>query len=327
LMPGRRWSDGLHQAVEAKEGLRIREEHQTLATITFQNYFRLYEKLAGMTGTALTEAGEFSNIYKLDVAQVPTNKPKIRADHQDLIYLTEMEKYAAIARDIVEKTDEGRPVLVGTISIQKSERISQILSDPQLMAKYLAKVCETAAVELDKVVKKRPSWMPEDLEREIRDMFARPAFMDDARAAEIAEQIQRDAEKEDFAWHIDQVARYADVCRRVRDGIAHNVLNAKFHKSEAEIVAQAGAPGAITIATNMAGRGTDILLGGNPEALARAEVGIDADEETYRAALQKHREACNEAKQRVLAAGGLHIIGSERHEARRIDNQLRGRAG
>lgn len=327
LMAGRRWSDGLHQAVEAKEGLRIREEHQTLATITFQNYFRLYEKLSGMTGTALTEAGEFSNIYKLDVAQVPTNKPKIRADHQDLIYLTEMEKYAAIARDIVEKTDEGRPILVGTISIQKSERISQVLSDPQHMAKYLAKVCETAAEELDKVVKKRPDWMPEELEKELREMFSRPAFMDVERAREVADDVQKAAEKEDFAWHIDQVARFGHVCARVKSGLVHNVLNAKFHKSEAEIVAQAGAPGSVTIATNMAGRGTDILLGGNPEALARSEVGLDADAETYKAALAKARAHCEKAKAAVIAAGGLHIIGSERHEARRIDNQLRGRAG
>ncbi len=327
LMPGRRWSDGLHQAVEAKENLRIREEHQTLATITFQNYFRLYEKLAGMTGTALTEAAEFSNIYKLDVVQIPTNKPKIRDDAEDLIYLTENEKFAALVREIVEQRDVGRPVLVGTISIEKSERISQFLSDPRHMTIHLAKVCETAQTELDKIAKKRPAWLPESVEAEIRALFAKPAFMDPDDAERLAKHVETEAPKEDFAFHMSQVARYAKAVQVIKAGLPHNVLNAKFHQSEAEIVAQAGRPGAITIATNMAGRGTDILLGGNPEGMARKEVGAAADEESFKAVLAKYKVQCEQDKATVIGAGGLQIIGSERHEARRIDNQLRGRSG
>ncbi|MBT9432389.1 preprotein translocase subunit SecA [Candidatus Sodalis endolongispinus] len=233
-MPGRRWSDGLHQAVEAKENVAIQNENQTLASITFQNYFRLYEKLAGMTGTADTEAFEFSSIYKLDTIVVPTNRPMIRKDLADLVYMTEKEKIDAIIEDIKTCTERGQPVLVGTISIEKSELVSG---------------------ELEKA------------------------------------------------------------------GIAHKVLNAKFHAMEADIVAQAGQPGAVTIATNMAGRGTDIVLGGSWQAEVAA---LESPDEQQIAAIKDAWQPRHEA---VQAAGGLHIIGTERHESRRIDNQLRGRSG
>lgn len=233
-MQGRRWSDGLHQAVEAKEGVAIQNENQILAAITFQNYFRLYEKLAGMTGTAVTEAFEFSSIYKLDTIVVPTNRPMIRQDMPDLVYLTEMEKISAIIDDIRERTANGQPVLVGTISIEKSELVSHELT---------------------------------------------------------------------------------------KAGIDHKVLNAKFHAMEADIVAQAGQIGAVTIATNMAGRGTDIVLGGNWQAeVAQLEEPTKEQISAIKDAWQVRHDA-------VLAAGGLHIIGTERHESRRIDNQLRGRSG
>ncbi len=241
LMPGRRWSDGLHQAVEAKEGVKIERENQTLATVTFQNYFRMYKKLAGMTGTADTEAVEFKNIYGLDVIVVPTNMPMIRIDHPDVVYRTEREKFDAVIEEIKDCHERGQPVLVGTISIEKSERLSAMLK---------------------------------------------------------------------------------------RAGIKHHVLNAKHHEQEAEIIAQAGRYKAVTISTNMAGRGTDIVLGGNPEGLAVAEAGTrDPEDETYKAALEKYRKRCAEEREQVLAAGGLHIVGTERHESRRIDNQLRGRSG
>ncbi len=240
LMPGRRWSDGLHQAIEAKEGVRIEAENQTLATITFQNFFRMYEKLAGMTGTADTEAVEFKQIYNLDVVVIPTNKPMIRKDHGDVVYRTKKEKFAAVVEEIVECHRRGQPVLVGTISIEDSERLSRMLK---------------------------------------------------------------------------------------RRGVPHHVLNAKYHEKEAEIVAQAGRKGAVTIATNMAGRGTDIMLGGNPAFLARAEADPEEDPEGYQKALEKYKEICAREKEEVIALGGLHIIGTERHESRRIDNQLRGRSG
>ncbi|HHO2169862.1 preprotein translocase subunit SecA [Aeromonas hydrophila] len=233
-MPGRRWSDGLHQAVEAKEGVKIQNENQTLASITFQNYFRLYDKLAGMTGTADTEAFEFQQIYGLDTVVIPTNKPMVRKDMGDLVYLTANEKYAAIIEDIRGCVERGQPVLVGTVSIENSELLSGILT---------------------------------------------------------------------------------------KENIPHKVLNAKFHAMEAEIVAQAGQTGAVTIATNMAGRGTDIVLGGNWQAeIAQLENPTEAQIAELKAAWQVRHDA-------VLAAGGLHIIGTERHESRRIDNQLRGRSG
>jgi len=233
-MAGRRWSEGLHQAIEAKEGVKIQNENQTLASITFQNYFRLYDKLAGMTGTADTEAYEFQQIYGLETVVLPTNRPMVRNDMGDLLYLTEEEKYAAIIEDIRNRVAEGRPVLVGTISIENSERISNVLA---------------------------------------------------------------------------------------KQGIKHQVLNAKFHAKEADIVAQAGQPGAVTIATNMAGRGTDIVLGGNWQAeLGKLESPTPEQIEAIKTAWQQRHDE-------VIAAGGLHIIGTERHESRRIDNQLRGRSG
>ncbi|MCD8548553.1 MAG: preprotein translocase subunit SecA [Aeromonadaceae bacterium] len=233
-MAGRRWSEGLHQAIEAKEGVKIQNENQTLASITFQNYFRLYDKLAGMTGTADTEAYEFQQIYGLETVVLPTNRPMVRNDMGDLVYLTEEEKYAAIIEDIRNRVAEGRPVLVGTISIENSERISNVLA---------------------------------------------------------------------------------------KQGIKHQVLNAKFHAKEADIVAQAGQPGAVTIATNMAGRGTDIVLGGNWQAeLGKLESPTPEQIEAIKTAWQQRHDE-------VIAAGGLHIIGTERHESRRIDNQLRGRSG
>ena len=256
LMFGRRYSDGLHQAIEAKEGVKIERESQTLATITFQNYFRMYDKLAGMTGTAETEELEFKKIYGLDVVVVPTNKPMIRKDLSDVIYKTEPAKFRAVVDEIAERHAKGQPVLVGTISIEKSEVLSGMLK---------------------------------------------------------------------------------------RKGIPHQVLNAKYHDKEAEIVAQAGRLGAVTIATNMAGRGTDIVLGGNPEFLARQELRkqdhnfetadeitgapAETDEQAYQALLEQYQRQTDEERQRVVALGGLHIFGTERHESRRIDNQLRGRCG
>ena len=245
-MPGRRWSEGLHQAVEAKEGLRVQRESVTLATITFQNYFRLYDKIAGMTGTAQTEQEEFYKIYGLEVVTIPTHRPMIRADDADLVYRDEQAKFKALIEEIREMREVGRPVLVGTTSVEKSEVLGEMLK---------------------------------------------------------------------------------------REGIAHNVLNAKLHEKEAAVVAQAGRSGAVTIATNMAGRGTDILLGGNPvgmtsEALHRKGVNpLEAPPEVYAAALAESKAACADDHDRVVAAGGLHIIGTERHDSRRIDNQLRGRAG
>jgi len=240
LMPGRRWSDGLHQAVEAKENVKIEAENQTLATITLQNYFRMYEKLAGMTGTAETEADEFAHIYGLDVIVIPTNQDMIRADNPDIIYRTEKEKWKAVLEEIIGVHEKGQPVLVGTVSIEKSETLSELLK---------------------------------------------------------------------------------------RRSIPHVVLNAKYHEREAGIVAQAGRFGAVTIATNMAGRGTDIILGGNPEGLARAEADPLKEPDAYTAAIEKYKSKCAEEREKVLAAGGVHILGTERHEARRIDNQLRGRSG
>ena len=240
LMPGRRWSDGLHQAVEAKEGVKIERENQTLATITFQNYFRMYEKLGGMTGTAETEAEEFRKIYGLDVIVVPTNHPMVRKDHPDVVYKTQREKYEAVIDEIRDCHERGQPVLVGTISIEKSEMLAEKLR---------------------------------------------------------------------------------------KAGVPHHVLNAKQHAREAEIVAQAGRKGAITISTNMAGRGTDIVLGGNPRFLAIAECPLEEEDPNWAESMAKHRRHCDAEREEVVAAGGLHILGTERHESRRIDNQLRGRSG
>jgi preprotein translocase subunit SecA len=242
MMPGRRWSDGLHQAVEAKEGVKIANENQTLASVTFQNFFRMYKKLAGMTGTADTEAAEFAKIYNLDVNVVPTNRSMVRKDYADVVYRTEKEKFNAIVEEIKDCYERGQPVLVGTISIEKSERLAGYLS---------------------------------------------------------------------------------------RHGIKHNVLNAKYHEKEAEIIAQAGRKGGVTIATNMAGRGTDILLGGNADFLFKRVLYQDESLPDVKKLeiFEQIKAECEKDKQEVVAAGGLHILGTERHESRRIDNQLRGRAG
>ena len=249
ILAGRRYNEGMHQAIEAKEGVEIQNENQTLATITLQNYFRLYDKLGGMTGTALTEAAEFHQIYKLGVVPIPTNKPMVRHDRQDLIYMTEEAKFKAVVSDIEDRHNNGQPVLIGTVSVEKSEYLSQQLR---------------------------------------------------------------------------------------KQGIPHEVLNAKYHEREAQIVAQAGRKGAVTVATNMAGRGTDIMLGGNAEALATAELAQRGLTETdtpdeYAAAwpeaLEKAKKAVSVEQDEVREAGGLYVLGTERHESRRIDNQLRGRAG
>ncbi|MDP2927571.1 MAG: preprotein translocase subunit SecA [Candidatus Omnitrophota bacterium] len=246
LMPGRRWSDGLHQAVESNEGLKIERENQTLATITFQNYFRMYEKLAGMTGTAFTEANEFKSIYQLDVVVLPTNQPLVRKNYPDRIYKTEEEKFTAVVEEITELSNLGKPVLVGTITIDKSERLSEMLK---------------------------------------------------------------------------------------RRGIKHQVLNAKYHEMEAQIIAQAGSYKGVTIATNMAGRGTDILLGGNPEFVAKnvAKQKLNPKDPNYlteyKKILDHYKSVAVVEHNKVVELGGLHVLGTERHEARRIDNQLRGRSG
>ncbi len=245
ILEGRRWSDGLHQAVEAKEGVRIKEENQTLATVTLQNYFKLYEKLAGMTGTANTEAGEFAHTYGLEVVSIPTNRAMVRNDEPDLIYKTEDAKFDALADDIQERHDRGQPVLVGTISVDRSEHLARLLE---------------------------------------------------------------------------------------KRGIPHAVLNAKKHEAEATVVTQAGRIGSVTVATNMAGRGVDILLGGNPEGLARDEllasgVNPDEDRDKFEEMVGHLKEQCDEEGDVVRELGGLYVLGTERHESRRIDNQLRGRAG
>src|SRR5438874_3764138 len=247
ILHGRRYNEGMHQAIEAKEGVEIKQENQTLATITLQNYFRLYNKLAGMTGTAQTEAAEFNKVYEVGVVPIPTHRPMIRLDKSDVIYKTEKAKFSAVVEDIAERHAQGQPVLVGTVSVENSEILSQLLR---------------------------------------------------------------------------------------RRGIPHSVLNAKFHAKEAEIIAQAGRKGGVTVATNIAGRGTDILLGGNPEYLAAAELrqrGLEPDTDEYDAAwedaLAKWEKLCDEEGEEVIGAGGLYVLGTERHESRRIDNQLRGRSG
>ncbi len=322
MMPGRRWSDGLHQAVEAKEGIRIREENQTLATITFQNYFKLYWKIAGMTGTAITEAAEFSKIYSLDVVQIPTNKPNVRVDEEDVIYRSQREKFPFVVQEIVERHKKGTPMLVGTASIEKSELLSRYLTDPALMTDVVARRAKHAEGSLDKAK------LPDELKEELKEALARPARLEGAKARELADKVAELAPKADLAFWIEGVAKAAEALAVVKQGIPHNVLNAKQHEREAEFVAQAGRLGGVTIATNMAGRGTDILLGGNPEFLARAEQkksGAAGGPELYLQLLARFKAQCEEEKKKVLEAGGLHVLGTERHEARRIDNQLRGR--
>jgi len=287
VLPGRRWSDGLHQAIEVKEGVEVKPETQTLASITYQNYFRLYEKLAGMTGTAETESVEFKEIYNLDVVVIPTRKPVIRVDHPDLVYKTKRAKWKKVVEEVFLNYLIGRPVLVGTVSIEDNELLSSLLKDKKLL---------------------KSIYNSEEFKKRLEE--AKEKF--NLSEEEVKRKLQR-------VWSF---------------GIPHNVLNAKHHEREAEIVAQAGRLNAVTIATNMAGRGTDILLGGNPEYLAKEllkkrgfEVPEEAPEEEWKKALEKAIKITSEEKEKVKALGGLYVIGTERHESRRIDNQLRGRSG
>ena len=269
LMPGRRWSDGLHQAIEAKESVRIRQENQTLASVTFQNYFRMYEKLAGMTGTAATEAQEFHEIYRLDVVTIPTNQSLIRTNYPDVVYRTEEEKFVAIVQEIAEWHRAGRPVLVGTISIEKSERLSRMLKEPGPIVQRLGTVCQWTLQELPK------EQLPEDLRRRLEQALSRPATLTDTQADELLAQVRTHAPKALLTYRLEEIARLVKTITTIRTGLPHNVLNAKYHEQEARIVAQAGRKGALTIATNMAGRGTDILLGGNPQALSADAIRED----------------------------------------------------
>lgn len=328
LMPGRRWSDGLHQAIEAKEGVRIREENQTLASVTFQNYFRMYEKLAGMTGTAETEAQEFKEIYHLDVVAIPTNRPLIRANHPDVVYKTEAEKFLAIVQELAELHRQGRPVLVGTISIEKSERLSRMLNEPGPMLQRLGTVCQWALTEAAK------DSLPEGLRKRLEAALSRPASLGVSQAEELLGAVQAHAPTSVLFYRLEDITRLVRTIAMIRAGLPHHVLNAKHHEQEARIVAQAGRKGALTIATNMAGRGTDIILGGNAKALAEeamreeaARRGQPLEETEARAILDRFATLCREERDEVVALGGVHILGTERHEARRIDNQLRGRSG
>ncbi|MBI2104293.1 MAG: SEC-C domain-containing protein [Candidatus Omnitrophica bacterium] len=328
LMPGRRWSDGLHQAIEAKEGVRIRQENQTLASVTFQNYFRMYEKLAGMTGTASTEAQEFSAIYRLDVVAVPTNRRLIRTNYPDVVYKTEDEKFLAVVQEIVELFRSGQPVLIGTISIEKSERLSRLLKEPGALITRLGRVAQLALEDLKKAS------LPDALRAQLAQDLARPAVLTEAMAEERLAQVKQADAKSVLVYRLEDIRRLVRAIATIRTGLAHSVLNAKYHEQEAQIVAQAGHKGAVTIATNMAGRGTDILLGGNPQALATEAVreeearrGSPLGEEERRTILERFTRQCAEEHDQVVARGGLHVLGTERHEARRIDNQLRGRSG
>jgi preprotein translocase subunit SecA len=328
MMVGRRWSDGLHQAIEAKEGVPIQEETLTYASITYQNLFRLYPKLGGMTGTAMTEAAEFQKIYNLDVVAIPTNRPGIRKDESDVIYKTEKQKFFSVTEEIVEMHESGRPVLVGTTSIDKSEVIDTLLSKPQFMTEYMmGKMNKAAAL----ITAKNISGEPIDA---LKKIFERPGMLDVAALEEVCKRIENDYKKQDeLVERCYSILRTAKVVAEIRKGLGHEVLNAKHHEREAMIVAQAGRKGAITVATNMAGRGTDILLGGNAEYLAKdklLQAGVDLEDPTYDEqvkTLTKEFKVQTEAERdEVQKLGGLHIIGTERHEARRIDNQLRGRA-
>jgi len=328
LMPGRRWSDGLHQAIEAKENVKIRQENQTLASVTFQNYFRMYEKLAGMTGTASTEAQEFSTIYHLDVIAIPTNRTLIRTNHPDVVYKTEEEKFTAVVQEIVELHRAGRPVLIGTISIERSERLSQMLKEPGPLLKRLGVVAQWAQEELKKTA------LPESVRPALEQGLARPAMISEAHAAEWLAHVKTHAPKSLLVYRLEEILRLVQTIGAIRAGLPHNVLNAKYHEQEARIVAQAGRKGAVTIATNMAGRGTDILLGGNAQAMAddviraeevKRERPLEPAERD--AILARFATLCQQEHDQVVAVGGLHVLGTERHEARRIDNQLRGRSG
>ncbi|MCL5006409.1 MAG: preprotein translocase subunit SecA [Acidobacteria bacterium] len=409
LMPGRRWSDGLHQAIEAKEGVKIERENQTLATVTFQNYFRMYKKLAGMTGTAETEAAEFEKIYNLEVVVIPTNRTLIRYEHPDVVYRTEREKFDAVIEEIKEYHLRGQPVLVGTIAIEKSERLSAQLRKAGYLPKHFQELLKGAGAEGFKIEKwarelvasHAPAldWLVEAgvrasaVKKTLKDgRFRSLATSPNGEQARFVEVLLKNRMPRYFPQEppaldgarvpgLINLVNSADgktlavldylvevQCRPARlievldeREIKHNILNAKQHEREAQIVAQAGRVGAVTVSTNMAGRGTDILLGGNPEFLAREEFrkspekyrqqGIDPEpperpssgsaEEIYQAYINAYAEwrknwtnfvnrfktTTDVEHERVIDLGGLHILGTERHEARRIDNQLRGRAG
>jgi preprotein translocase subunit SecA len=328
MMVGRRWSDGLHQAVEAKEGVPIQEETLTFASITYQNLFRLYPKLAGMTGTAMTEAAEFNKIYNLDVVSIPTNKPLVRSDFSDVIYKTEQQKYYSVVEEIVDLHELGRPVLVGTTSIEKSELIDELLSKPQKMNEYLLR-------KISKCVEyiKRHRLEGNAIDA-LKKTFERPGLIDPAKFEETCKLVETEYPKkhEELVDRCYSILQTAKVVSAIRKTIPHHVLNAKYHEKEAMIVAQAGRKAAVTVATNMAGRGTDILLGGNPEYLAKEKLRSEKIEDplVYEQKLKdlttKMKVETDREHDEVVKLGGLHIIGTERHEARRIDNQLRGRA-
>jgi preprotein translocase subunit SecA len=325
LMDGRRWSDGLHQAVEAKESVNIQDETQTLASITFQNLFRLYPKLAGMTGTAMTEEAEFGKIYNLEVTTIPTNRSDVRTDNPDVIYKTEPVKYFKAVEDIIEHHVQGRPVLVGTVSIEKSEYLSSLLTTPNGMNRHLRDKCKRL-IEL----------LEGQKSADIQTLLPKLKLMLDTPESHQAEDFEKFVEDHealgDYGDFVSSIGTTVAAVHAIRKGIPHHVLNAKQHEQEAFIVAQAGRYGAVTIATNMAGRGTDILLGGNPEFLAKQELleqgrnWLEVDDTELKALIAAKKVLTDEEKEKVVAAGGLHIIGTERHESRRIDNQLRGRA-
>ncbi len=325
LMIGRRWSDGLHQAIEAKESVTIQEETLTLASITFQNLFRLYPKLAGMTGTAFTEKEEFRKIYNLDVLTIPTNKKNIREDIDDQVYRTEKYKFYSVIEEIVKTHLIGRPVLVGTISIEKSELISEYLSKPQIMTK----VMQDKAARVLKVLNERK--IKNEHTEKLLKLLDRPGNLRTEDLKPVLEGIKNKDLEVEFV--LDSFESAVTVVEAIRNKIPHNVLNAKNHEKEANIVAQAGRFNSITLATNMAGRGTDIILGGNPEYLAKEAISkFKLDENTHEykekwaELLKDFKAACDKEHDKVVEVGGLHIIGTERHESRRIDNQLRGRA-
>ncbi len=329
MMIGRRWSDGLHQAVEAKEGVPIQDETMTYASITYQNLFRLYPKLAGMTGTAMTEANEFSKIYNLDVVAIPTNKPSIRTDFPDVVFKTEKQKYYSVVEEIVEMHEIGRPVLVGTTSIEKSELVAALMETPQRMGEYFTRKLKKIVDEL-----KNRKLTGESIDS-LNKIFERPGLVDPEKFEKAVVEFEKEFPKQgELTDYLYSTARTARVLAAIRKGVPYHVLNAKHHEKEAMIVAQAGRKAAVTIATNMAGRGTDILLGGNPEYLAKEQLeqeGVSHNEIEYddkvKELTKQFKEQTNAEHDEVVAVGGLHIVGTERHEARRIDNQLRGRAG
>jgi len=387
LMPGRRWSDGLHQAIESKEKIEIQEESITMASITFQNFFKLYPKISGMTGTAATEEEEFRNIYNLGVHILPTNKVNQRTDQDDQVYKNQKQKFYAVVQEIISEHKKNRPVLVGTTSIQKSERLATMLKKPQELVELLSFQSERLIKNLEEFTKKSNSKEStekiKELIKEIKKSVDRPFNIKLSSLKETFETFERTKqpsvledsisqalesffktkennlkqkkEKKNFFSKLHTVfesqnqskrsdfdltsafisfLKSAECVEYIKKGLKINVLNAKEHQREADIIAQAGTPGAITISTNMAGRGTDILLGGNAEFLAKETVdklnlspGSLEYEATLIENLRKLQPKILENRKKVIEAGGLHVIGTERHESRRIDNQLRGRTG